>query len=330
MPAFGKGCGFCVAWRGNGLKLAEVHPEVVHVPVAPDQEAVKICYWIHEFLSLQEELPFSGDQMDFGPAHPSLFLLYTPSLALPSHLSVLCNPGALCWVTLVLLQSLPVVGTGWHSDGAHSAMNSLAGFDYSRQLEGPAHLPAPSVSCFNAGFQSSGAGHSCCCSDTCAMAWSKLQWQPPTALHNQIAVGNLSFSLVSSSDFFCVQGIYLETWWFCWVTTCVQLFPAWVCEGHITSLLDKQDGEGMNSAWHVAVPAVGYELAEPGVVSWRVLHPSTERCTKNADHNVAEASGGCSVFTFTTTGTKHSNALLPVHTSDCAGALVNDTTMVPV
>lgn len=79
----------------------------------------------------------------------------------------------------------------------------------------------------------------------------------------------------------------------------------------------------------MAVPALVYELAEPGVVSWGVQHPSTERCTKNADHNVAEASGGCSVFTFTTTGTKHSNALLPVHTSDCAGALVNDTTMVP-
>lgn len=83
-----------------------MHLEVVHVPVAPighcKKPALTICCWIHEFLSLQEGLPFSGDQMDFGPAHfrcpahPSLFLLYAPSLALPSHLCVLPSTGALC------------------------------------------------------------------------------------------------------------------------------------------------------------------------------------------------------------------------------------------
>lgn len=68
-------------------------------------------------------------------------------LCLPTYVS--CPAQGLCAVTavtLVFLQSLPLGGAVWHRGDAYSAMKSFAGSDYSRQQEGPAYLPAPSVS----------------------------------------------------------------------------------------------------------------------------------------------------------------------------------------
>lgn len=218
---------------------------------------------MHEFVSLQEGLPFSGDPMDFGPvhficpAHRSLFLLYAPSLALPSHLCVLPCAGALCCVTLCGFAAVPACRRNWLTQRWCSLHYEVLGW-----------LWAPSVSsCFTAGFQSSLQWYlSHGLTQTSVAATSS-----KTALHNQFAVGNLCSSLVSSSDFFCVQGIYLQTWWFCWAAACVQLFPACVCESLITPLLDKQAGEGISIAWLVT-PAVlpvqwVMELTEPVFVS---------------------------------------------------------------
>lgn len=86
-----------------------------------------------------------------------------------------------------------------------------------------------------------------------------------------------------------------------------------------------------------AASAVGSELAEPNAVSWWVLYPSTEQVHQKCRAQCTEASGGCSVhcmmaiFTLTTTRSEHSTTgSLPVHTSDCAGSLVNYTSAVHV
>lgn len=310
-----------------------MHPEVVHVPVAPSREAVKnllLNPWVFK-PSGRAAFQWGSDgfwpctSLPFPAIHPLFGSAFPPACPAQPRGSVLGH---------FAFAAEPPCRRNWLTQRWCSLCREVLGWLWLQQAAGRSCSPSSSFSELL----------HCWISEQWGWAELLLQWYlchgliqasvaatfTETALHNRIAVGNLSFSLVSSSDFFCVQGIYLETWWFCWVTTCVQLFPAWVCESLITSLLDKQDGEGINSAWHVTVPAVGYELAEPVIVSWGVLHPSIERCTRSEDHNVAEASGGCSVFTFTTTGTKHSNALLPVHTSDCAGALVNETTIVPV
>lgn len=172
-------------------------------------------------------------------------------LCLPT--SVSCPAQGLSAVTLVLLRSHPVGGTGWHRDGAGSD---------NRQQEGPAHLPAPSVSCFTAGFQSSGVG-GCSASAELLLQWYRSHGLSQTsvaatstksALHNRFALGNPCFSLLSWF-FLCARNLFTDLIVLLSDNLCTAL-PACVCESLITSLLDKQDGERINIAWLLTVPAV--------------------------------------------------------------------------
>lgn len=121
------------------------------------------------------------------PCYMPLFGSAFPVLCPAQHRgSVLCH-------CVVLLQSLPVAGTGSHRDDAYSAVKSLAGSDC--ELLQLLHRWISEQFRLSHGL-----------TQTSVAATST-----KTAFHNHFAVGSLSFSLVSSSDFFCVQGLYLQT-----------------------------------------------------------------------------------------------------------------------
>lgn len=178
---------------------------------------------------------------------------------------------------------------------------------------------------------------------TCPTACPKLEWQPAppkqlflTAFQWETCLFHYCPVLISSvcKEFiYRLDGFLVLSYNLCTALPCV-------CESLIIA-----EAAGWRGNKHClprdspgsAACAVGSELAEPNAVSWWVLYPSTEQVHQKCRAQCTEASGGCSVhcmmaiFTLTTTRSEHSTTgSLPVHTSDCAGSLVNYTSAVHV